>query len=194
MPTYVPRDSTSSPTEMRGNPMWYSDNPFYQSGYGLPNCTCYAWGRYWEVTGERPNNLPTGNAGTWYDTARSRGFKVGSQPALGAILCMGRRGYAGHVCVVEYIADDGTLTVSNSAWRGTYFFLTNNTPANNYLPAGWASSGYYLQGFIYAGQYDPDPDQPPDPGPDPGPGPSWRIPGQLKYWNYAPNWFKRYYR
>ena len=22
---------------------WYSDNPFYQSGYGMPNCTCYAY-------------------------------------------------------------------------------------------------------------------------------------------------------
>ena len=31
------------------NPKWYSDNPFYQSGYGMPNCTCYAWGRFWEV-------------------------------------------------------------------------------------------------------------------------------------------------
>ena len=29
---------------MRGNPYWYSRNPFYQAGYGLPNCTCYAWG------------------------------------------------------------------------------------------------------------------------------------------------------
>lgn len=192
MATFVPRYSENSPVPIRGNPMWYSQNPFYQSGYGMPNCTCYAWGRYWEITGERPN-LPTGNAGTWYVNAPARGYKTGRTPALGAILCMGRRGYAGHVCVVESINSEGTLTVSNSAWRGTFFFLTTNTRGNNYLPPGWASSGYYLQGFIYAGQYDPGPD-PPDPGPDPGPGPSWRIPGQLKYWNYAPNWFKRYSR
>lgn len=24
---------------MRGNRLWYSDNPLYQAGYGLPNCT-----------------------------------------------------------------------------------------------------------------------------------------------------------
>lgn len=28
---------------------WYSENPFYQAGYGMPNCTCYAWGRFWEI-------------------------------------------------------------------------------------------------------------------------------------------------
>ena len=63
MATFVPRYSENSPVPIRGNPMWYSQNPFYQSGYGMPNCTCYAWGRYWEITGERPN-LPTGNART----------------------------------------------------------------------------------------------------------------------------------
>lgn len=46
---------------------WYSQNPFYIAGYGMPNCTCYAWGRFWEIgdvnsTGEhKPNELPTGD-------------------------------------------------------------------------------------------------------------------------------------
>lgn len=30
-------------TGIRGNFHWYSENPFYQSGFGMPNCTCYAW-------------------------------------------------------------------------------------------------------------------------------------------------------
>ena len=38
---YVPRLTSAG---MRGNPYWYSRNPLYLAGYGLPNCTCYAWG------------------------------------------------------------------------------------------------------------------------------------------------------
>lgn len=38
--SFTPRlDSTG----MLNNPKWYSENPFYQSGYGLPNCTCYSY-------------------------------------------------------------------------------------------------------------------------------------------------------
>ena len=57
---------------MMNKHIWYSDNPFYQAGYGLPNCTCYSWGRFWEVTSftglpitTRPQ-LPLSDAGTWY--------------------------------------------------------------------------------------------------------------------------------
>lgn len=28
---------------IRGNFHWYSENPFYIAGYGMPNCTCYSW-------------------------------------------------------------------------------------------------------------------------------------------------------
>lgn len=28
---------------IQGNFHWYSENPFYQAGYGMPNCTCYSW-------------------------------------------------------------------------------------------------------------------------------------------------------
>lgn len=49
---------------MLNNFYWYSDNPFYQSNYGLPNCTCYAYGRFWEISDpqrkkeNKPINLP----------------------------------------------------------------------------------------------------------------------------------------
>lgn len=38
---FVPRLTSDG---MQGNPYWYSRNPFYLAGYGLPNCTCYAFG------------------------------------------------------------------------------------------------------------------------------------------------------
>ena len=41
---YEPRLTKSG---MLNSIYWYSDtNPFYPTGYGLPNCTCYAWGRF----------------------------------------------------------------------------------------------------------------------------------------------------
>ena len=55
---------------MQGNPWWYSnDNIFYAAGYGLPNCTCYSYGRYAEARGDWAD-LPSGNGGDWYDAAQ----------------------------------------------------------------------------------------------------------------------------
>ena len=45
---YISSLSTFTPrlddTGIRGDFHYYSENPFYQAGYGMPNCTCYAWG------------------------------------------------------------------------------------------------------------------------------------------------------
>ena len=44
--SYTPRLTSEG---MLNNFHWYSGNPFYRAGYGLPNCTCYAFGRFWEI-------------------------------------------------------------------------------------------------------------------------------------------------
>lgn len=144
---YIPRLEVKG---IRGNPYWYSRNPFYTSGNGLPNCTCYAWGRFWENAdinrdfSNRPT-LSTGNAEDWYGHT-SDGYERGKTPALGAVLCLADGPYSGlgHVCVVEQINSDGSIICSNSAWGGAYFYLTTLRPPN-YLPA----AGYRFQGFIY---------------------------------------------
>ena len=147
-PEYIPRLTSDG---MRGNPYWYSRNPFYQAGYGLPNCTCYAWGRFWENAdinadfSNRPN-LSTGNAEDWFGHT-SDGYERGNTPALGAVLCLADGPFSGdgHVAIVEEINETtGVITCSNSAYGGTYFYLTTLSPPN-YLPA----SGYVFQGFIY---------------------------------------------
>lgn len=135
---------------MANNPWWYSSgNIYYASGYGLPNCTCYAYGRYAEIHGEFAA-LPSGDGGQWYDAAI--GFNRGSTPKLGAIACYKSRSgqYAGHVAVVEVINDDGSIITSNSAYNGTYFF-TNTVYASDGYVAGWMTTNrdYYCQGFIY---------------------------------------------
>ena len=118
------------------NPYYYSQNIFYKSGYGMPNCTCYAWGRVYEASGSYPN-LPTGNANTWYNNAKC---DKGSSPRPGAVIC-GNAGSSGHVAFVEKVYDDGVhFDMSESHWGGTYFDVRYNITSANF-------SGF--QGFLY---------------------------------------------
>lgn len=146
--TYIPR---LDDTGIQGNFHYYSQNPFYLAGYGMPNCTCYAWGRFWEI-GD-PNNdgsnrptLPTGDAGTWFPSVVASGdYQTGQTPQLGAVACFSRNGGgAGHVAIVEEISSNGDITTSNSAWQSTFFYLSNLSASN-----GYNTSNYTFQGFIY---------------------------------------------
>ena len=155
---FTPRLDT---TGMSGNPWWYSaSNPFYAAGYGLPNCTCYAYGRYAEARNDWAA-LPTGNGGDWYDAATS--FPRGSQPQLGSVICYKSPSgqWDGHVAIVEEIHADGSLTTSNSAYGGAYFWTATVRPEDSYLEA-WMkppSRDYVCQGFIYT-DIEPVPDFP----------------------------------
>lgn len=132
------------------NTYYYANNPFYKSGYGLPNCTCYAFGRFWEVKGGDIPSLSWGNAEEWYGHT-SDGYERGQTPKLGAVICW-RKGVAGdssdgagHVEVVEAINEDGTIITSGSAYNG--FMFRRKTRAND---GNWGGgSAYTLQGFIY---------------------------------------------
>ena len=86
------------------NEYYYSDkNPFYPAGYGLPNCTAYAYGRVYEITSKKPN-LATSNAEDWYGYNMRNGYySYGQTPRLGAVACWSYNGGGGHVAVVEYI-------------------------------------------------------------------------------------------
>lgn len=147
--SYVPR---LTDTGIVDNFHWYSENPFYIAGYGMPNCTCYAWGRFWEIgdpnsIGEhKPNNLPTSDGGEWWDDNIASGaYEYGQTPKLGAVACFyDNNGGAGHVAVVEEIDGSGNLTCSNSAYQSTFFYLTNLSPNDNY-----SYSHFTFQGFIY---------------------------------------------
>ena len=59
---YSPRLSAPAST----NKYYYSDlNVFYKYGYGMPNCTAYAYGRAYEILKTEPK-LSWGNAEDWY--------------------------------------------------------------------------------------------------------------------------------
>ena len=136
----------------------------------MPNCTCYAWGRFWEEsdpnrTYTHPPTLSTGNAEDWWGHT-SDGYERGSTPQLGAVICFADGPFSGdgHVAIVEQINNDGSIVTSNSAWGGAFFYTQTLRPPH-YLPA----SGYVFQGFIYN----------PKTGGGPAPGP---IPTAAKYW------------
>lgn len=119
-----------------------NENPYVASGYGMPNCTCYCFGRASEILGRRAEGLSLHNGKYWYN--ESNGFDKGQTPKLGAIMCF--TGKYGHVSVVEEIKDNGDVVCSNSNYGGTYFYLTTHTKAsgyNNYDP------NLKFEGFIY---------------------------------------------
>ena len=129
------------------NKYYYNSNynVFQKYGYGLPNCTAYAYGRAYEILGTEPK-LSWNGAGQWYGYNQSNGYyKYGSTPKVGAIACWSYGG-GGHVAVVEKIESNGTMTLSNSEWGGRTFYLTTaKTTDSN--PGG--NSWWTFQGYIY---------------------------------------------
>lgn len=141
---FVPR--TTAPTT--NNAYYYSLNPFYRSGYGMPNCTAYAYGRAYELLGTQPK-LSTGNAGQWWwYNISSKAYSYGSTPKLGAIACWDNYDKnQGHVAVVEKI-NGNNVTISESHYKSTFFdtrTITSNS--SNYLTSKRFLGYIYLNDF-----------------------------------------------
>lgn len=151
---------------MMGSQWWYSNGNIYyaaDAGIGLPNCTCYAYGRAAEILGSfEPitGKLPMDDGGGWFysTTGLRKEAAPNCVPELGGIMCFSGGTEGGHVAVIEQINKDGngnivSVVTSNSAYGrpDLYFYLMPLSPDNNY---GWqGSSGYYtLQGIIYIGE------------------------------------------
>jgi surface antigen len=144
-----------------GNLHWYSnDNPYYATGFGMPNCTAYAWGRFWEIGDPtsagihkpNPNELPGyWSGGYWWREVDTSVYQTGGTPALGAVICFeDTSGGDGHVAIVEQIINGGeSIVTSNSAYNSTYFFTQTLYRSNNYCWTGINGHFYRTQGFIY---------------------------------------------
>lgn len=144
--TYTPRLSAPN----KNNQYYYSDkNIFYKYGYGMPNCTAYAYGRAYEILGKVPSLCPY-DAEEWYDYNKSnKHYSYGSSPKLGAIACWSYNGGGGHVAVVEKI-ENNKITFSNSAWSGENFYLsTADIKDSNAGGCSW----WNFQGYIYIGDF-----------------------------------------
>ena len=124
----------------------------------LPNCTGYAWGRFYEITGNRPTFCKatggTHNAEMWYLDI-SDGYERGQEPALGAVICWSKgNAYSdgkdgqGHVAIVEKINTDGTITISESGWNCEWYW--QSVPIGKDSEGKWYyGDNYHFQGFIY---------------------------------------------
>lgn len=139
---YTPR--LNAPSEQ--NEYYFSNiNDFYRDGWGMPNCTAYAFGRAYELLKQKPK-LSLSDACDWYEyNLENRFYKYGKKPKLGAVACWGYKdGGSGHVAVVEKI-EDNTVYCSNSAWGGASFYV-DSFPINN---PERASENLIFHGYIY---------------------------------------------
>ena len=110
-------------------------NYYFQTGTGMPNCVAYAYGRVYEMNGEKPL-ITHGDASDWFFINQRGGFyEYGSKPKLGAVAC-----WSNHVAVVERINSDGSVTFSESHWGGGYFNTV--TYSNVYDHYGQRFYGY----------------------------------------------------
>ncbi len=113
-------------------------NIYFQTGTPMPNCVAYAYGRIYEMNGEKPL-FTHGSAGDWYGMNKANGYyDYGSEPKLGAVACWSR-----HVAIVEAINDDGSVTISESHWGGTYFDVRTYQDMTSHY-------GQTFYGYIYA--------------------------------------------
>ncbi|MBC7564617.1 LysM peptidoglycan-binding domain-containing protein [Candidatus Saccharibacteria bacterium] len=105
--------------------------------YAYGNCTWYAYER--RAAMGMPVGSFWGNGGSWSYSGRAAGLLVNNIPSYGALLV--EVGSPGHVAVVESVAADGTVVVSemnNSAYGG--FNIINNRT----ISAGQASLYQYV--------------------------------------------------
>jgi surface antigen len=139
-------------------------------GSSLPNCTAYAWGRFYEIIGEEPA-LYYGDAEMWYGgsaTIKSDlvaaanegtaydGYKRGGpddSPALGAIMCWeNTEGTGGHVAIIEKLNADnnGGVEISESGYGfKTDIWNVKTVPKETNGVKWYYGKKYKFQGFIY---------------------------------------------
>lgn len=134
---------------------YYNANPYYQRGYGLPNCTAYVWGRLSEICNE-PCTVQSGNAIDW---ALKPEMKKIDSPSMGCVIVYSggiRDSYGrlcGHIGVVEHCYDDGSIDVSMSSFGGYMWRLYRLSPTDAYhIPDSYRLTfvGFYLYSGVQA--------------------------------------------
>ena len=105
--------------------------------YAYGNCTWYAYERR-AAMGMAVGSF-WGNGGSWAYSARAAGYAVNNTPSYGAVLV--EAGSPGHVAVVESVAADGTVVVSemNNGAYGGFNIINNRT-----ISAGQAAVYQYI--------------------------------------------------
>lgn len=90
--------------------------PDYAGAYTYPVGQC-TWGA--KVLAPWAGNW-WGNGGQWAASARAAGFRTGSQPKVGAIVCWDDGGY-GHVAVVTHVESRTRIQIKESNYLGNQY-------------------------------------------------------------------------
>ena len=147
------------------NPFYFSKlNIFQATGWGMPNCTAYAWGRAYEYYQVKPQ-LSTYNAGEWwFDNISWKAYEFGQEPRVGSVAVWDRWDQnRGHVAFVEAVEGDHII-LSESSYGGTMFRVrTIKSDSSDYLYGG----DLRFLGFIYVDK--------PYQGASKLPGQQWRL-------------------
>lgn len=122
------------------------------SGYVLPSCTGYAYGRFLEMLGDARCSLANIKPGLWYSYSSGR-YDRGIEPQVGAILCLADPSGdgTGHLAVVEEVLSSSAVVISQSSIDsrvGIFSIETVHKSESGYVPA-WCQGQYKFQGFIY---------------------------------------------
>jgi len=72
----------------------------------------FPWGWCTWYVAERRNIPWSGNASTWFASARALGWETGHTPRVGAIMVTDESYWYGHVAYVESLNPDGSFVVS----------------------------------------------------------------------------------
>lgn len=133
-------------------------SPLHKNLTVLSNCVGLACGTYnkrWqEIMGKNPGIhtlLLNCNAENFPERAKKFGLELEDKPSLGAIICW-RKGNigdgtdgAGHVATVEKIIDENNITLAESAYGGTAFYVKTRNNNNG----NWGMNPpYYFRYFI----------------------------------------------
>ena len=137
MATFTPR-LTQGNIYAPNNQYYRTYNNFpYTYNTGMPNCTCYSYGRWNEISSvtSNPNWGFYGDGYDWYREGVVAGYQHSQSwnPQLGALISWTPSQGAGHVAVVEQINYDSnnypvSIVTSNSIWRREY--SEGGTPAD----------------------------------------------------------------
>ncbi|MDN5275591.1 MAG: hypothetical protein JWN33_240 [Candidatus Saccharibacteria bacterium] len=102
------------------------------------NCTWYAWERRQDIGRPLPYNTRLGNAAEWAYSLSRLGYQVVyGVPAVGSIMQNG--GGLGHVAIVESIAPNGDITVTEMNYGSWYNGVDQRT-----ISAGQAAAYNYI--------------------------------------------------
>lgn len=129
------------------------DNPYDNMFENNGSESCYIYGRWYEILGNKPKT------GFWENIDKETTVL---EPEIGSIMVWeGLGNLKNQYGIVERIFDDGTIVISRSMYHNTLFEIVVVRKSNNYS----LGYGYTFKGFIHLPEIDNEAVKPEEPTP-----------------------------